>query len=418
MKKRILWVGFSMLLLTVVALGVLFTIRTPRTPQEVSTESNEIDTIIAMYPLEEQDETRAYYEAEMQKAKATGNEGFVARFQERLRASIQEDVDEPPIPDDHREAAQNYEAEIQKEKAAGASEDYIAVLEYLRDLRLDLAKSEEEREQKLREELARYYALRTPEEKLTYYEEELLEGEVLLRRATAEGDASWIKFAQMQIKGAQQSIEIQKRRIAWDSKKPELDALLQRADASRSQLIEQYRHLLHTEVVDGVEEVVGVRTPDEITSSPSEKAAGSSFPTEVPSPIPVMSDDVSSSPPVLENTPIPSLEGSLESVVKAETQFRAWRKDLDNDYLDVLVSQYMTPQELEQHFSTPQERQTLAKRTERLRSEVTSKIQNIVSSIPDATREQKQTIARDLLTQNFDGDFAESVLKQLDFGDK
>lgn len=417
MKKRNLWVGFSLLLLAVVAIGVLFSIRPPHTPQEVSTESNEIDAIIALYPLEEQDETRAYYEAEMQKAKATGNAGFVARFREMLQTSLQEDIDDP-IPDDHREAAQYYEAEIQKEKAAGASEYYIGVLEYLRDGRLRLAESEEENERESREELARYYALRTPEEKLAYYEEKRQKNEAWLRQAIAAGDAGWIKFAQMAKESDERSIEYYKRRIAWNLKKPELDAQLERADAARSQLIDRYRHLLHIEVVDGVEEVVGVRTPDEITSSPSEKAERNSFPAEAPSPLPVMPDDVSASPPVVENTPIPSLEGSLESVIKAETQFKSWRKTIDTDYVDVLVSQYMTPQEINQHFPTQAERDQLKSRTTEMRKAVVSKIRNVVNGIQGATVAQKRALARKLATSNFDSEFAESVLKQLDFDDK
>ena len=325
MKNRIFWVGLSILLLAVVAMWVLFPIGT-HTPQEVSAGSNDIDAIIALYPLEAQDEIRADYEAKMQRAKAVGIEGFAARFQEVLHEILREDVDDP-IPNDYREAAQYYEAEIQKEKAAGASENDIAVLKFLRDQSINLARSMEEIERETREAIARIDALHTPEEKLAYYEEELvsseeelLKDEEFLRRAIAKGDASEIRTAQMFLRGTQQDIESYKRRIAWLAKKPELDALLERAAASRSQMIDQYRHLLHTEVVDGVEHVVGVRTPDEIASSASEKSEGSSFPEEAPSLVPAVSEDVSSSPLVVENTPIPSFEGMPpQPFVKAET---------------------------------------------------------------------------------------------------
>ncbi len=415
MKRRSLWIGFSILLLVVVFLWVLFSIQT-HTPQEVSTESNEIDAIIALYPLEEQGGIREYYEAEMQKAKATGNDGFVARFQGTLQELLREDVDEP-IPDDFREAVQYYEAEIQKEKEGDNSEQLISTLEYLRDMSLDLARSKEKRERESRERLARYYALSTPEEKLAYYEEELLEDEEALRLAKEKGDASEIRYAELMVKGTKQFIEIQKGRIAWLSKKPERDALLQRAEASSARLIDKYRHLLHTEVVDGVEQVVGVRTPDEIASSSSEKSEGRSFPADVPSPVPTVSDDVSSSPSVVENTPIPAVEGAMQPFVKAQTEFQSWRNDIDQDYVDVLVSRYMSPQELEQYFPTAQQRKSLTHKTERLQDEVVSKMRKIVSAIPDVTHEQKRTFARNILTQNFDSEFAESVLKQLDFDD-
>ena len=86
--------------------------------------------------------------------------------------------------------------------------------------------------------------------------------------------------------------------------------------------------------------------------------------------------------------------------------------------MDVLVSRYMSPQELDQSFPTPQQRQRLANRTERLQNAVVSQIRKIVSAIPDVPREQKRTFARNILTQNFDADFAQEVLNQLNFDDK
>ena len=135
MKTSILWVGVSILLLAVVAVWVLFPIRSHR-QQEVSTASNDIDAIIALFPSEEQDQTRTFYEAEMRKAKETGNDGFVARFEESLKELLIEMADEEPLPDDYREAAAQYEAEIQREKEAGADEDYIAIIESFRAIRI------------------------------------------------------------------------------------------------------------------------------------------------------------------------------------------------------------------------------------------------------------------------------------------
>ena len=412
MKKRFFLVGISILFLSTVAIGVLFVGRN-NTPEIVSTEANAIDTIIAMYPPEEQDEIREGYEARMHRAKTRGGEEWRATFEEHYKKALQRSLDSrkdsQEFPDGPQGRVLYYEEMIREAKEEGLSERYIAMLEDLRENNQKAAKEIEEMRRQHQAELARYDALRTPEEKLAYYEEELKENEEWLRRATAAGDAGWIKFAQMYIKSAQQSIAYYKRQIVWDSKKPALDAQLQRVDA----LVDRYRHLLHIEVVDGVEKVVGIRTPDEIASSPSEKAN----PAEAPPPLPVMSDDVSSSPPAVANTHIPHSAGSMEYILKARTQFESWRKAIDTDYVDVLVSQYMTPQEINQYFPTDQARQELANRTEKLQSEVAANIRKLVSQLPDTTSQQKQAVARDLLTQNFDGDFAESVLKHLVFDD-
>lgn len=421
MKRRILWVGVSILLLAVVAVWVLFPIRSHR-QQEVSTASNDIDAIIALFPSEEQDQTRTFYEAEMQKAKETGNAGFVARYEESLKELLIEMADEEPLPDDYREAAAQYEAEIQREKEAGADEDYIAIIESFRDTYLNLARKDEERKRKRLAKRARRDALSTPEEHLAYYEAELLEDQDRLRRATEEGNASSLKMAHSRLETTQTLIKYYKGKIAWRAKKPEVDALLERIERYK----DEHRHLLHIEVVDGVEKVVGVRTPDEIASSSSEKAEGRDFPMETPTPFPVetppsppvLPDDVSSSSLVVESTPIPSLEGALESVVKAQTQFNSWRKTIDTDYLDVLVSQYMTPQELNQYFPTQADRALLQSRSTDMRKAVVSKIRNVVNGIQGATIVQKRELARKLTTSNFDSEFAESVLKQLTFDDK
>ena len=117
-----------------------------------------------------------------------------------------------------------------------------------------------------------------------------MEDQEQLRRATEEGDASSLKMAHSRLETTQTLIEYYKREIAWRAKKPERDALLERLD----RYIEEHRHLMHIEVVDGVEKVVGVRTPDEIASSSPEKAEGRDFPMETPTPFPVGNAAISS----------------------------------------------------------------------------------------------------------------------------
>ena len=147
-----------------------------------------------------------------------------------------------------------------------------------------------------------------------------------------------------------------------------------------------------------------------------------------------LSDTQSPSPPNLQQTvpehsvvpPFP--EGvvepqqfpvaSMESIVNAQTQFQSWREDVDDAYLDVLVSRYMTPQEIDQFFPTPTDRQRLTTRTERLQQDVVSKVRALVSEIPNATQAQKSKLARELVTANFDKDFAEAVLSELEKDEK
>ena len=78
----------------------------------------------------------------------------------------------------------------------------------------------------------------------------------------------------------------------------------------------------------------------------------------------------------------------------------------------------MTPQEIEQFFPTEADRQNLTKRTERLQQDVVSKVRKLVNGIPNATQAQKSKLARELVTANFDKDFADAVIEQLQLDEK
>ena len=130
--------------------------------------------------------------------------------------------------------------------------------------------------------------------------------------------------------------------------------------------------------------MVGVRAPDEITL-PAQNTPISEFDPALPAPAELSQtvpdrSVVSPSPEVEPQQTLPP--AAMASIVKAQTQFKSWRKDLDKDYLDVVLSRYMPPEDLDKYFPTASERQNLDKRTERLQSEVVSKIRSLVSGIP------------------------------------
>ncbi len=107
----------------------------------------------------------------------------------------------------------------------------------------------------------------------------------------------------------------------------------------------------------------------------------------------------------------------VRSFSTTQASLAPWRSTLDQDYLDVLVSRSMSAEELKQHFPTQTEREQLKSRTTELRKAVVSKIRTTVNGIQGATSSQKRELARKIATSNFDSEFAESVLNQLDFDD-
>ena len=74
----------------------------------------------------------------------------------------------------------------------------------------------------------------------------------------------------------------------------------------------------------------------------------------------------------------------------------------------------MTPAELDKYFPKPSDRELLKSRTTEMQKAVVSKIRKVVSDIKGATPAQKRSLARQLVNQNFEKDFAKAVLSELE----
>lgn len=108
----------------------------------------------------------------------------------------------------------------------------------------------------------------------------------------------------------------------------------------------------------------------------------------------------------------------VKSLSLAQTSLKSWRADFDEKYFDVVKSQYFTPQEIDQYYPTEQDRESLKRRTVQMQKVVVSKMREVVSEIQGATAAEKREFARQLVTNNFDKDFAQSVLSQLQRDDE
>ena len=102
------------------------------------------------------------------------------------------------------------------------------------------------------------------------------------------------------------------------------------------------------------------------------------------------------------------------SLRRASQSLKTWRVDVDTQYFDVVVSQYMTDAELDKYFPTAQDKKILKSRTTEMQKSVVSKIREVVSGVKGATPKQKRQLARELVTANYEKSFAESVLKALE----
>ena len=111
--------------------------------------------------------------------------------------------------------------------------------------------------------------------------------------------------------------------------------------------------------------------------------------------------------------PPPGSYDPVRSGAAAQLNFMPWLHTLEEDYLDVVVSQHLTPKEMRTYFPTAVDREMLTLRTAQMQKSVVSQVRKVVSDIKGATVAEKRALARELVTQNFDKDFAEAVLTEL-----
>ena len=437
MKRMVFLGGIVLLLLTGGVLLVIHyqhdTASQPgtRNNSALKTEGNDMDAITASLSATDREHFLASLSAtdrehfqmmqnDIRDAKADGDEEWAAELEKDLKKDIQGILNPPQRPDvgDYHGRVSYYEEKIKIAKEEGESKEEIARLEKWRDLHLKSIADAEVRERERQKDSARFEALSTPEEKIAYYEEQLLEDEEALRLAKEKGDPVDIRLKGLFVEGTKQAIDTQKRELAWIPVQKELHALYKEVEESEPKWIAKYRPYLHVEVVDGKEEIVGVRSHKEIEQIVRDRMRQDGNLDTIPS-VPTTPDPSKGSqlpesqPSSDEIAPIPATpDRSMDGIIKAQTQFRFWRNDIDQDYVDVLVSRYMSPEELDRHFPTAEARANLTRRTTEMQKLVVSQVHDLVKDIPDA--KQKREITRELVTANFDKDFADNVLKALE----
>ena len=168
----------------------------------------------------------------------------------------------------------------------------------------------------------------------------------------------------------------------------------------KSTIIEAFSDIAHIEEVDGRLEVISWYPKETLpgiasTSMNSEEQLG-----------------------IESHLDLETAYDPVNSLITAQQSIKAWRAGLDVDYFDVVVSRALTAEEIDKYFPTKADRESLKQRTTEMQKSVVSKVRKLVNDMPNATQRQKYELARQLVNDNFDNDFAESVIRQLQFDEK
>ena len=259
----------------------------------------------------------------------------------------------------------------------------------------------------------------TSEEKVEAYQRLIDDWESLIPEMEANGTPTgipveWYRDHVATLKRYKKSEEgAPERREKWEQIRREIEEAREKANTWTLEMIEILSPIAHFEIeeIDGRIEIISwepnhdalqQRKLEQDTAKPEEVSPISSVTAE-PEMRPQTEDPVSS---------LATPDDPVKLLSSAQASLRSWRADFDNKYFDVVISQYFTQQELEQYFRTAEDREQLKSRRTAAQKEVVFKIRDLVKEVPDV--KQKREITRELVTANFDKDFADTVLKALE----
>ena len=241
--------------------------------------------------------------------------------------------------------------------------------------------------------------------------------EASLRRAEAEKDREMVDLHH----GVLSQI---KSRMKWDANRHirekaaaewrlETEVFEKEQDTWKREMIEKLSPIAHFEVeeIDGKINIIAwdfdfdalyhIKVEQDTTANQDTASYSSTISSEL--------SQLPEAAPVSTTTNDP-----LIFQTQAATQFESWRKGLDQEYFDVVVSRFFTPKELDKYFPTASDRENLTRRTSEMQKSVVSQVRKLVDDVKGATPDQKRSLARDLVTKNFDKDFAQAVLSELE----
>ena len=94
------------------------------------------------------------------------------------------------------------------------------------------------------------------------------------------------------------------------------------------------------------------------------------------------------------------------------SQVLGWNDDFDTQYLDVVTAPYFSQEEFEEFFPTESAREILKDRQDQMQTDIARRVQGLLAE-DTGNREEKLSIIRQTLSENWSPDIADGVLERL-----
>lgn len=100
------------------------------------------------------------------------------------------------------------------------------------------------------------------------------------------------------------------------------------------------------------------------------------------------------------------------------SDFEPLLKGVGEKYLDVVLSRYLSEEEFAKHYSPEYDKERLKSRTREMQKTLVSEIRKVMRNMNDVSETTKRERVKDFVMKNYDKEFAEAVLRQLNADDK
>lgn len=94
-----------------------------------------------------------------------------------------------------------------------------------------------------------------------------------------------------------------------------------------------------------------------------------------------------------------------------------WQGGINSSYADVLQAKDLTSEAFDSLYPTESSRKELQARQRQMQADIANRVQRFLSDNTHGSRDEKLSIIREALTENWGADLAKSVLEQLDSGE-
>ncbi len=116
--------------------------------------------------------------------------------------------------------------------------------------------------------------------------------------------------------------------------------------------------------------------------------------------------------------PAPSVSEKPSVSAPSVSDFEPLLKDVGEKYLDVVLSRYLSEKEFAKHYSPEYDKETLKSRTREMQKTLVSEIRKVMRNMNDVSETTKRERVKAFVMKNYDKEFAEAVLRQLNADDK